>query len=195
MYGVVLAVLEGMLRPLIVAFAVALAVAQAAPVAAQGLTMRERSADVTEATIIVDAPPQQVYEVTTNYRMWPALFSDIRSVKVQGGTRERARVRFHSHVLDRDVTVQFDNLPGRALRFVAISGAPGGRARGEYVLTPIDGGRRTQVTARLYLKIVGPARLVVSAHDALVMRRAKLRADLTDTQRWAAWQARTASRS
>jgi uncharacterized membrane protein len=191
LYGVVLAVLEGMLRPLIVA----LAVAHAAPVAAQGLTMRERSADVTEATIVVDAPPAQVYEVTTDYRRWPALFSDIRSVKVQGGTRDRARVRFHSHVLDRDVTVQFDNLPGRALRFVAISGAPGGRARGEYVLTPIDGGRRTQVTARLYLKIVGPARLVVSAHDALVMRRAKLRADLTDTQRWGAWHARTASRS
>jgi uncharacterized membrane protein len=172
---------------------VALAVFHAAPVAAQGVTLRERSADVTEATTIVDATPQQVYDLTTNYRLWPQLFSDIRSVQLEGGSRERARLRFRSHVLDRDVTVQFDNTPGRAIRFLAISGAPGGQARGEYILTPIDGGARTQVTARLFLKIVGPAKLVVSAHDAQVMRRAKLRADLTDAQRWVARQPHTAA--
>ncbi|MDX2087013.1 MAG: SRPBCC family protein [Kofleriaceae bacterium] len=144
--------------------------------------MRERSADLTEATVDIDASPRQVYEAATNYRLWPALFTDITSVKVEGGPRDQARVRFRSRVLDREVTVQFDNIPDRAIRFLAISGAPGGKARGEYLLTPLDGGRRTRVTARLFLKIVGPAAMVVSKAEARSMRQRKLRADLSDTQ-------------
>lgn len=165
----------------------------ATPAFGEKLTVRERSADLTEATVVIDAPPRQVYELATNYPLWPALFTDIRSVKVESGTRERARVRFGSNAFDREITVQFDNVPDRAIRFLAISGAPGGKARGEYVLTPLDGGRRTRVTARLFVKIVGPAAMVVSKSEARSMRQRKLRADLTDTQRWIENQARASS--
>jgi uncharacterized membrane protein len=183
---VVFAALDRMpdLRSKLTIAAALVALFVATPALGEKLTMRERSADLTEATVVIDAPPRQVYELATNYKQWPALFSDIRSVKVESGPRERARVRFGSNAFDREITVQFDNIPDRAIRFLAISGAPGGKARGEYVLTPIDGGRRTQVTARLFVKIVGPAALVVSKSEARSMRQRKLRADLTDTQRW-----------
>lgn len=165
----------------------------AAPAFGQQLMLRERSSDVTEATMVVDAPPGTVYQLATDYRRWPLLFSDIRSVAVIGGDREHARVRFRSRAIDREVTVQFDNIPDRLIRFAAVRGSRAGRARGEYILTPVDGGRRTLVTARLFIKVVGPAKLFVSASDARTMRQRKLRADLTDTQRWLAHAARASS--
>jgi ribosome-associated toxin RatA of RatAB toxin-antitoxin module len=144
------------------------------------LPVHDAGHHVTEATVIVDASPSQVYALVTDYARWPELLSDVRSVTVERGTRDHARVRFGSKILGHDVTVQFDNEPDRAIRFVGVEGPPGGRASGTYLLEPIDGGRRTRVTASLYLEVVGMPSLFVGDAKVRTMREAKLRADLTD---------------
>jgi len=144
------------------------------------LSMRERSTNTTEASVIVNATPRQVYEQATNYRLWPVLFSDIRSVSVLGGTRDRARVKFRSRAIDREVTVDFDNVPDRVIKFVSVPSSRVGAASGEYILTPVDNGQRTRITARLFIKVAGPAKMFVTSSDTRAMRHKKLRADLTD---------------
>ena len=47
-------------------------------------------------------------------------------------------------------------------------------------MTPIDGGRRTRVVARLYMDVVGMPGLFIRDSTIRDMRQAKLRADLTD---------------
>jgi hypothetical protein len=85
--------------------------------------------------------------------------------------------------LEHEVTVQFDNDPGRAVRFKGVDGPPGGRASGTYLLEPLDGGARTRVVASLYLDVVGVPSLFVSDSKIKHMREAKLRADMTDVAR------------
>src|SRR5207237_3739843 len=127
--------------------------------------------------------PAEIYALVTDYANWPRILGDVRSVRVEGGTRRDARVRFRSQVLEHEVTVQFDNDPDRAIRFTGIKGPPGGRAGGSYVLEPLDGGRRTRVIASLYLDVVGVVGVFVSGKKLEHMRRAKLQADMTDVMR------------
>jgi len=142
--------------------------------------LHERPHHTTEATITVDASPAEIYAVVTDYASWTNFLSDVSAVKVERGGRRDARVRFHSHAIDHTVTVQFDNVPDRVIRFTGVEGPPGGRASGSYLLEPIDGGRRTRVTASLYLDVVGLGSLFVSDAKLRGVREAKLRADLTD---------------
>lgn len=132
----------------------------------------------------MNASPDAVYALVTSYARWRDAFSDIQSVKVESGDREHAKVTFRSRALGRQVTVAFDNEPGRAIRFRGIKGPPGGEARGEYVLTSLDGGKRTQVTARMFMDVSLPASLFISGSKVRSMRQDKLRADLTDVARW-----------
>lgn len=138
----------------------------------------------TEATVIVDAPSDDVYALVTDYARWPTVFSDVSNVKVKSGGREDAVVRFTSRAFGRTVAVQFDNIAGRVIRFRGVEGPPGGKARGEYVLSPIDDGKRTRVSARLYMDVDGVARLFVRSREVQAMRQAKLSADLNDTLAW-----------
>jgi uncharacterized membrane protein len=171
---------------------VALAVTSVARVAVgEELTLRELPGNITEGTLIVDAPPDVVYAHAVDYENWANQFSDIRSVSWESGDRDHARVRFKSLSFGQSVTVLFDNVPGRLIRFHSVKAPPGGRARGEYLLTPIDGGRRTAVTARLYMDVVGPPRLLFSADKIRTMRHAKLQIDLQDTERWFDQRSRT----
>jgi hypothetical protein len=150
---------------------------------ADPLTIVERPNHTTEATVVVDASPQRVYDLCTDYAHWKNVFHDIESVSVERGDRNHARVRFSSRALQHEVTVQFDNEPGRAIHFKGVEGPPGGRASGSYVLTPVDGGRRTQVDAKLYMEVVGPVGWFVSDSKVRSMRQAKVRADLGDAAR------------
>jgi hypothetical protein len=149
---------------------------------AEPIAIREAGDHVTEATVVVDATPSEIYAVVTDYAHWPAILSDVRSVKIERGGRDDARLRFHSKVFERDVTVQFDNRPDREVKFVGVKGPPGGRAGGAYVLEPLEGGR-ARVVASLYLDAVGVARMFVTDAKLRVMREAKLRADMTDVVR------------
>lgn len=144
------------------------------------IALHEAPGHTTEADLVLDAPPARVYALVTSYARWPALLGDVRSVKVERGGSRDARVRFHSRILDHTVTVQFDNQPDRVIAFVGVAGPPGGRASGSYVLTPIDGGRRTRIHASLHLEVVGIGRLFVGDAKLRHMREAKLRADLGD---------------
>jgi hypothetical protein len=118
--------------------------------------------------------------LVTDYNNWRSVFSDVLSVKVKSGTADKAKVRFKSRALEHTVTVQFDNVPDQVIRFVGIDGPPGGKAHGEYVLTPVGDGSRTLVTARLYMDVDGPAALFVREKRLRAMRRAKLSADMRD---------------
>jgi hypothetical protein len=139
----------------------------------------ERSGHVSEAVVVVDASPAQVYALVTDYARWPAVFTDIESVAVERGGPRDGRVRFRSRALEHRVTVQFDNTPDRAIKFAGVAGPPGGRANGSYILEPIAGGR-TRVTARLYMHVVGVPGIFVGEGKVRRMRQAKLRADMTD---------------
>ena len=166
--------------------AIPLAVAVLAiPAASADIAVTERGDHTTEATVTIDATPAEVYAVATDYANWRRVLSDIKSVRVVSGGRDRARVRFASKALQNTVTVELDNIPNRAIRFRGVEGPPGGRARGEYILDPIEGGTRTRVSARLYMNVVGVPGLFVFESQLRKMREAKLRRDLGDIERWA----------
>lgn len=154
-----------------------------APDAHADVEVLEAPDHVTEATATIDASPQQIYELVTDYANWRQHLTDIESVQVVSGGRDKATVRFRSRALEHTVTVAFENIPGKTIRFHGIKGPPGGRARGEYDLVAIDGGKRTRVTARLYMDVSGPASLFVREKKLRAMRQAKLRADLGDVER------------
>jgi hypothetical protein len=139
----------------------------------------EKGGNMTEATIVVDAPPHEVFRAATDYRRWPEILSDVTSVEVKG-----ERVRFHSKTFGQTVTVEFANVPDREVSFRGVAGPPGGRSSGRYVLVPIDGGSRTRVTALMYAEVVGVPGIFVRDARIQKMRRAKLARDLTDTARW-----------
>jgi uncharacterized membrane protein len=154
--------------------------ALATDAAGQNVSLTEQPDHVTVATVIVDAPPEQIYALVTDYAHWPQILSDVMSVKVEAGARRDARVRFRSVAFERDVTVAFDNIENREIRFHSVNLIRGAHANGTYVLRPLDGGRRTVVVATLYLHVSWPARLFASAAKVRTMRQAKLRADLRD---------------
>ena len=151
---------------------------------ADRVTIAERPDHVTEGTVTVDASPAEVYALVTDYARWRSVLTDIKSVTVKSGGRRDAKVRFSSRALEHEVTVEFDNEADRTIRFRGIQGPPGGRARGQYVLQPVDGGKRTLVTASLYMDVVGLAGVFVRDASIRAMRQAKLRADLTDVAQY-----------
>lgn len=138
---------------------------------------------VSEARITVEASPSEVYGVMTDYARWPQIFSDVRSVAIERGGRDDARVRFRSRLLRYEVTVQFHNEPGHRIAFEGVTGPPGGRASGWYVLAAIDGGHRTEVHASLHLELVGVPRLLIGEARVRAVREAKLAIDLADAAR------------
>ena len=157
--------------------------AVAATADADEIRLTERPDHVTEARIVVHATPSEIYAFVTDYQNWTAIFSDISSVKLESGGRHDGRVKFHSRALGHTVTVKFDNEPDRRIRFVGVKGPPGGRARGEFVLVPLDGGHSTEVTASLYMDVVGAPGWFVTDSKVSDMRRTKLRADIGDVAR------------
>jgi len=148
------------------------------------ISLHNKPSHITEATVVVDASPAQIYALVIDYSRWPTIFTDVASVHVERGGPRDGRVQFRSRILDHEVTLQFDNDPDRAIRFHGVDGPPGGRASGSYVLEPLDGGRRTKVVASLYLDVVGVPSLFVRDSALARMREDKLRADLTDAMRF-----------
>lgn len=147
---------------------------------ADTVQLAELPGHITEGRVIVDASPAEIYELVTSYSQWPQYFSDIEAVKVESGGRDDARIEFRSRAIDRKVTVQFDNEPGVAVNFRGVKGPPGGRSSGRYTLIPLDGGKRTQVVAQLYMDVVGPPALFVRDTAIRDIRQIKLKADLGD---------------
>jgi len=156
----------------------------------QTIALVERPDHVTEGRIVIDAPPSEVYALVTDYANWRAVFSDITKVDVESGGRDDARVRFRSRALGHTVTVVFANAPDRKVSFRGVEGPPGGRARGEYTFEPIDGGKRTQVTAQLYMDVKGAPSWFVSGSKIRTMRRDKLSADFNDAAKYFATRRR-----
>lgn len=159
------------------------ALAVASEANADVVTVVEKPAHTTEGTVTVDAPPHAVYDLVTDYAKWRTVLGDVLSVTVKSGDREHGTVRFKSRALEHEVTVAFDNIKDQRISFRGIDGPPGGRASGMYLLTPIDNGTRTRITASLYLDVVGLPSAFIRDSTIRGMRNAKLRADLTDVQR------------
>lgn len=165
-------------RILFVGTAAALVIA--ADAHAGGISLSEKPNHVTEAVIVVDASPAQIYELVTDYAHWRQFLSDIQSVRVEAGGRRDAKVRFRSAALEHEVAVKFDNIENREIRFHSVDAPPGARASGTYVLEPIDNGARTRVTATFYMDVVGITGMFVRAKTLRAMRQNKLRADMND---------------
>ena len=163
---------------------VCMVVALPSAVQADGVALAEKPDHVTVAVITVDATPAQIYDLVSDYANWRTVLTDVTEVKVVSGGPRDAKVRFRSRALDHEVTVQFDNDVDHVIRFRGVDGPPGARASGSYVLEPIDGGTRTQVTATLYVNVVGVVGLFFRDSTLRSMRQAKLRADMTDVARW-----------
>jgi uncharacterized membrane protein len=156
------------------------ALAFAADARADSVSLNEQPDHVTEAIVIVDASPAQIYQLVTDYARWPQILHDIESVKVEAGGRSDAKVRFRSAALGHEVAVKFDNVENREIRFHSVDAPPGARAFGTYILEPIDGGTRTKVIASFYLDVHGFASLLMSNTKLRAMRQNKLRADMSD---------------
>lgn len=147
---------------------------------ASQIVIEDKPGHISEATVVLDASPAEVYAFVTDYGTWTAHLTDVRDVKVESPGRETARVRFRSRALAHEVTVLFSNEPNRLIRFTGIKGPPGARAHGSFTLDPIDGGTRTRVFASMYLDVVGVPSMFVSDSKIKNMRHAKLRADMAD---------------
>jgi hypothetical protein len=154
--------------------------ALAADAAGEGISLTEKPGHTTVASVVVNAPPAQVYAAATDYARWPQLLHDIKWTKLEGGGPNDARVRFRSTTLEHEIAVKFDNVPGRSIRFRGVDAPPGARATGDYELVPIDGGAHTRIDATLYLDVVGAPGLFVRDSTTRRMRQNKLRADLGD---------------
>jgi hypothetical protein len=146
-------------------------------------TITERPHHTSHGSIVVEAPPAEVYAAMTDYARWPQFLTDVEWTRVQSGGPHDARVRMRTRSLGDEVTIQFDNIAGQALRFKLVDGPPGARANGVYRLVPIDGGARTRVDANLYMNVVGAAGLFVSDSKIKKLRQTKLRGDLADGAR------------
>lgn len=157
---------------------------------AEVVQLAELPDHVTEGRVVVDATPDEIYYLVTDYSRWPGILSDIRSVNVERGGPHDARVEFRSNAIGRAVTVEFDNDPGHSISFRGVEGPPGGRASGHYALIALDDGKRTLVIARLYMDIVGAPSLFVRDKTVREMRRAKLESDLADIARYFAVRAK-----
>ncbi len=149
---------------------------------ADPVEITERGDHVTEAEVVVDASAAQIYELITDYSRWPRALSDIQSVIVEEGGRRDARVKFTSRALEHTLTVRFDNVVDREVRFRSDDDRFRGRASGEYLLEPVDG-RHTRVRARLYLDVADVQGADANEPLARRMREDKLRADMTDVAR------------
>lgn len=165
---------------MIVGLAVA---AWAVPAAAQKATITELGGDKTQGVIEVNASPDQVFAVMTDYANWRRVFTDYKKVSVKSGDREKSRVWFSSRALKDKATIEFDNEPGRLIRYRLVDGPPGARSNGQYTLTPLDGGKRTRVTEVLYLDVKGAAGLFIRSKTIRSRRQAKVRVDLEDLAR------------
>jgi len=156
------------------------AAAPLAAIASPRATITEHSGNVSLGTIILDASPAEVYALITDYATWPKFLSDVKWTQIKSGGRRDARVRMYTYSLGHKVTLAFDNIDGRLIRFSLADGPPGARASGEYVLDPINNGTRTRINAALYMDVVGAPGLLFSNSKIRKMRQAKLRADLED---------------
>jgi hypothetical protein len=141
-------------------------------------TIAETARHVSEATIVVGAPPREVYRTLTDYLRWPVLLSDVASIYVERGGRDHARVRVRSRLFGRELAIVFASLPGLGLR--GLVGSRRARADARFTIEPIDAGARSLLTASLYLEAIGIARWCVPETHIRELRRAKLRLDLGD---------------
>ena len=170
-------------HPYVVGALAALTLTADTPAAADGLVLQDKSGHITEGSLTVAASPSQVYAAVTDYANWPRLLTDVESVKVESGGPRDARVRFKSKTFGHTVTIVFDNVTDRTIRFRGVEGPPGGHASGSFELVPLAGGKQTQITASVYMEVTGVPGVFVREPKVRAMREAKVRSDLLDLAR------------
>lgn len=132
---------------------------------------------VTEGEVTVAGDPADVYAAVTEYRRWPAIFPNLRSVTVKSGNALAATVETVSNK-GKHHTLIFKNDPRtHTIRFEE----RGGRADASAEITFRAGPRpgQTVVKARLYADVTGAAGLFVSDAKIRRKRERKVMADLT----------------
>lgn len=142
----------------------------------------DTDSNTSQAFVDLHATPAAIYRVVTDYARWPSLFSDVTRVTVLSGGPANATIEFESQTLDREVTVQFENGPEN-VRFHLVSGPPGVKSRGDFVVEPGPDASTTRVRGTLFMDASFPASLIVSDKKLVWMRQTKLRRDLEDLRK------------
>jgi hypothetical protein len=159
-----------------VAFATSLAYA-GSPV---GVTVSQPAdSAVTEGDVTIDGDPATVYAAAQNYRLWTELMPDVAKVEVHDQKGDDAHVTLVAPNGHRD-NLHFHNTPQARLIFFEDTGN-GGHADvwAEIVFAPAETPASTHVHIKLYAKVNGVAKLVVSENDVKTQRESKITAELT----------------
>ena len=103
----------------------------------------------------VTTPPEAVWERIQKVEQWPALFSDVRWLKVQKRNDNRWRVRLETRSMDcgaHDYSVTFDSKQRRALLEID---APGIESTARLLVRPQSGAAKANVAYSLYVRATG----------------------------------------
>ncbi len=106
-----------------------------------------------ERSIEIDAPPESVWEVITDFESYPEFLSDMRSVRVASRSERGATVRFELDLIKRvRYTLAFEADPPRRLAWSLVRGDFMRRNEGSWELQELEGGR-TRATYRIALAL------------------------------------------
>lgn len=136
------------------------------------VTIREAKAFATsEGEVLIDADPDDAYEIVADHRNWTAIFPALARVRVKSRRGDKLVVAVTSTKGKRH-TLRFDNDPKRRIIRYA---EDDGRVDAEATLTFTAGPRAgtTIVRGRLHADVTGAASWLVS--DAKVQRKRQRR--------------------
>ncbi len=148
--------------------------------AGNGVTVTQPSDPaMTEGEVVVDGEPAADYALAQDYRKWTEIMPDVAKVEVRARHGVDAMVTLVAPSGHRD-NLHFHNQPQANLLYFEDTGN-GGRAEvwAELVFAPAAQPNQTRVHIRLYAKVHGLARLVVTDGEVKEQREHKLVAELT----------------
>jgi uncharacterized membrane protein len=159
--------------------------ASAGATAGTGVTVTQPADQaMTEGEVIVDGEPGALYALAQDYAKWTEIMPEVAKVEVHQRKGVDASVTLVAPNGHRD-NLHFHNQPQANLIYFEDTGN-GGRAEvwGEIVFAPAAQPAQTRVHIKLYAKVHGVARLVVSDHEVREQREHKITADLTQMREY-----------
>ena len=134
---------------------------------------------MTEGEVVVDGEPAALYALAQDYTRWTEIMPNVAKVEIHERKGVDASVTLVAPNGHRD-NLHFHNQPAANLIYFEDTGN-GGRADvwAEIVFAPAAQPTQTRVHIKLYAKVHGVARLVVSDREVKDQREHKITDDLT----------------
>ena len=134
------------------------------------MRLAEANDHTTEASVVIDAPPDQVYAFVTSYASWPSILSDVTYARVEGGEESDTSAAIAPLVGEEPSPQSTDALNSLA--------SPNGFASGKLAPTPLNALGETIAAAEAHrmglVSHVFPAGEFDAAVDAYVASFARL---------------------